>query len=100
MVGKTPMVLAPIVVVAAVLFLAFLAGRWWERSMRRYASSFIDPKTHGDLIELVRRVLKSVDVDQACYLPPPVHGEAEKLLAKADDQAVARQRYELRRRGF
>ncbi len=100
MVGKTPMILAPVILAAAVLFGAFWVGRWWERAMRRYASTFIDPKTHSDLTELVRRVLKPVDVDQACFLPASVQAEAERVLAKADEQAESRKRLELRRRGF
>jgi hypothetical protein len=99
-VGKTPMVLAPILVLAAVLFLTFWLGRLFERAGRRYAAQFIDPKTHSDLVELVRRVLSPVDADQACFLPEKVQKRARELLGKADEQAEARRRAEFRRRGF
>lgn len=99
--GKTPLILAPIVVGAAVLFVVFLAGRWWERSMKRYASSFIDPATYTDLVELLRRILTpAADVDQACFLPDGIKDEAERLVTRADNQDTNRRRAELRRRGF
>lgn len=97
MVGKTPLVLAPIVVGLAILVMVFWAGRWWERSGKRYAAQFIDPTTHADLVELVRRILLPVDVDHACFLPAPVKAQAEELLAQADEQDAKRRRLELRR---
>lgn len=100
MVGKTPLIVAPIVVGAAVLLLVFWLGRWWERSMRRYAASFIDPKTYTDLVELVRGMLAPADVEQACFLPDLVRGRAQDLVSRADQQHADRERFELRRRGF
>lgn len=101
MVGKTPLIVAPVIVALAVLALAFWFGRWWERSGRRYAASFIDPKTHTDLMEVLRRVLAPADsVDEVCLLPGPVRDRAEKVLATAHEQAAKRARAELRRRGY
>jgi len=101
LVGKTPLILAPLIVGLALLFVAFWAGRWWERAGRRYASSFIDPKTHGDLMETLRGILvPSTDVDQACFVPAGVKERADRVLATADEQAARRVREERRRRGW
>jgi hypothetical protein len=95
------LILAPLIVGLAVLAFAFLAGRWWERAGRRYASSFIDPKTHTDLMEVLRRILSpAADVEEVCLLPGAVRERAEKVLATAHEQAARRARVELRRRGF
>lgn len=101
MVGKTPLIVAPLIVGLAFLALAFLAGRWWERAGRRYASSFIDPKTHVDLIDTLRTILNpAADVELACFVPNPVREKASKVLDTADEQATRRKREELRRRGY
>jgi hypothetical protein len=100
LVGKTPLIVAPVIVSAALLFAAFWFGRLWERAGRRYASRFIDPVLHADLVELVRRILVPTDVEQGCFLPDPVRERAAKLVALADEQAANRKREELRRRGF
>jgi len=101
LVGKTPLILAPVIVCLAVLAAAFFAGRWWERAGRRYASSFIDPKTHGELMETLRGILTPPgDVDQACFVPAAVKERADRVLATADEQAARRKREELRRRGW
>jgi hypothetical protein len=100
LVGKTPLILAPLVVGLALLFLAFWFGRFWERSGKRYAAQFIDPDTHTSLMEIVRRILSPADPELGCYLPPAVKEQAEKVLATAHEQAARRARVELRRRGF
>lgn len=97
MVGKTPLLLAPLIVGAAVLFAAFLAGRWSERAGKRRASSFIDPATHTDLMQVLHRILAPADPDLACYLPEVVKDDAVKVLAVAEKQAENRRRAELRR---
>lgn len=100
MVGKTPLILAPLILGAALLCFTFWLGRIWERAGKRYAASFIDPATHGELMETVRQILQPVDVDHACFLPASVQDKAVKVLARADEQAARRARVELRRRGF
>ncbi len=96
--GKTPLIVAPLIVLAAVLFGMFWAGRWWERVNQRYASRFISAKTHQGLVELVRRMLSPTDIDQGCFLPEPVRVRAQQLVDDADRQDAARRREELRRR--
>jgi hypothetical protein len=101
LVGKTPLIVAPLLVGLAFLALAFVAGRFWERAGKRYASSFIDPKTHGDLMDALRRILTPpADVDQACFVPEVIKAPALRVLATADEQAAKRRREELRRRGW
>lgn len=98
MVGKTALILAPLVIGLALLLLAFLAGRFWERAGKRYAASFIDPDTHMGLMEVLRRILSPADPNLACYVPDVVKDTAVKVLAIADEQAARRKREELRRR--
>lgn len=96
--GKTPLILAPLIVGGAMLVFAFWMGRIYERASKRYAGSFIDPKMHTDLLDLVKKILVPSSVDQACYLPDPLKEQAEKLVARADEHHVRRRRDELRRR--
>lgn len=98
LVGKTPLIVAPLIVAAALLFAAFWFGRFWERSGKRYASRFIDPDLHTDLVEQLRRILVPTDVEQGCFLPDPVREQAARLVARADEQKAKRAREELRRR--
>lgn len=98
--GKTALILAPIIVGGLFLFLAFWLGRWFERAGQRYAASFISPQLYQRLVQFVGCTLNPTDLDAVPYLPPALKDEATELLELADKQASARSRHELRRRGF
>jgi hypothetical protein len=95
--GKTALILAPLIVGCAALWLAYWLGLKVEQSRKRAASSVIDARLHTDLVELVRRILRPADLDQAAYLPPQVQQLAQRLLAEADANA---DRVRQRRHGF
>lgn len=100
MVGKTPLILAPIIVGGAFLFLAFWFGRWFERAGKRYEAQFIDPVLHQNLADFIARTLVPTDVDQVAYLPPEMKQQAERLLGRAKEAKGKQVRYERRRRGY
>lgn len=95
--GKTPLILAPLIVGGAMLWFAFWMGKVFERASKRYIASYIDPKMHCELIDLLKKILVPSNVDQACYLPEPLKQQAEKLVARADEHHQRRRREELRR---
>ncbi len=86
---KTALILAPIIVATAALWLAFWAGRKTERVKQKLVADRIDVGLHNDLIELVRRILSPADLDQVAFLPDPVAARARELLAQADENTTA-----------
>lgn len=99
-VGKTPLIVAPLIVAGLVLFLAFYAGRWWERTGRRWASSQLDPGIYRDLVAYVQGLLSPTDFEDPPYLPGKLREEAVKLAARAADHDRKMMRAERRRRGY
>lgn len=101
MVGKTALIVAPLIVGLAVLALAFWGGRLFERIRRDVAASHISPQVHGELVDLVRDLLSPTDdLEQVVYLPPPVKERAQQLLARADANTRAIERAARRRAGY
>lgn len=96
--GKTPLILAPIIVGGALLWLSWWLGMRWERVSKRYFGSFIDPKNHSDLVELVRQMLTPTSLEEPAYLPEKIRERAVKLIADSDERDDRRRREELRRR--
>lgn len=98
--GKTPLILAPIIVAAALLWLTFWLGRRLERAAIRVRAEQLDPKLHVDLTNLVRDLLHPVDLNDVPYLPPAIKKRAADLVTEATRQEHARIRAERRRLGW
>lgn len=98
--GKTVIILAPLVVGGALLLLAFWMGQLLERVKKDVASARINPGLHDDLIELVRQILSPGDLDQVAFLPEPVKTRAQELLDKADQHAANMRQAQRRRAGW
>jgi hypothetical protein len=99
--GKTALIVAPIIVGGAALWLAFWLGRLFERARRRTAAAHISPELHGELVDLVRDVLSPGDtIDDVAYLPTPMRDRAKELLSRAEKNAIAVSRAQQRASRF
>ena len=87
--GKTPYVLAPIIVGAAVLLLTFYCGRWFERARQKLVRSQVSLVVYSRLTEYVRELLHPSSLDDPVYLPDAVKTRGFELLEKADDNLEA-----------
>lgn len=99
--GKTALILAPLIVGGALLAVSFWLGRLFERVRRDVAASHISPQLHGELVDLARDLLDpGMDLAQAPYLPPALKERVQQLFARAraNQQAIARA--ERRRAGY
>jgi len=100
-VGKTALILAPLIVGGALLAVSFWMGRLFERVRRDVAASHISPQLHGELVDLVRDLLNpGADLEQVAYLPPATKERAQQLLARAIANVQAVARAERRRAGY
>ncbi len=98
--GKTALILAPIIVGAVVLWFTFWMGRFFERVRRDVQASHISPRVHADLVELVRDLLNPTDLTDVPYLPPVLRQRAELTLKNANENAASVRRAERRRAGY
>jgi hypothetical protein len=99
-VGKTVLIVAPIIVGVAVLWLAFALGKVVQRVQTAVAASHISPGVHEDLREVVRALLSPTDLSNPPYLPAALKQQAELALKNADDNAASVKRAERRRAGY
>lgn len=98
--GKTVLILAPIIVGLAVLWLAFWLGKLAQRIKTEIAAAHISPKVHHDLRELVRDLLHPSDLADPPYLPAAVRQRAERVLKDADENKASADRAMRRRAGY
>lgn len=98
--GKTPLIVAPVIVAAALLYLALWFGRWWERAAARARAEDISPELYGDLVAFVRGLLNPTDLTDVAYLPGPARARAEELVSVENERDARRRRAERRRAGY
>jgi hypothetical protein len=98
--GKTPLIVAPVIVALALLYLAFWLGKRWERTALRMKAEQISPKLYGDLVAFVRGLLNPTDLSDPAYLPQAAKDKAAELVATADEHEAKRRRSERRRAGY
>lgn len=98
--GKTPLIIAPIIVAAALLWFAFWLGRKFERVAIVHHGKNIIPKTHTDMIEVLRDLLHPPDLNEVPYVPTALKERAMAAFAAANEQEQARIRAERRRLGW
>lgn len=97
--GKTPYVLAPIIVGLAAGMLVFYCGRWYERARQKLARSLVSMVVYAKLAEYLRELLHPTSLDEPAYLPDPVKTRGFELLEQADHNLTG-VREALRRRGL
>ncbi len=88
-VGKTPYVLAPLIVGAAVLLLTFYCGRWFERARQKMSRSQVSLVVYFKLVEYLRGLLHPVSLDDPVYLPDATKTRGFELLNEADGNLAA-----------
>lgn len=98
--GKTPLILAPIILIVFALWLAVWTGRRLERAAMKLRAEHLDPQLHTDLANLVRDMLHPTDLNDIPYLPPTLKQRAIELSAEATRQEKARDRAKRRRLGW
>jgi hypothetical protein len=99
-VGKTAVVLAPIIVLGAGLVLCFWLGRRYERTSVAVRGTQLSAKLHGQMVEWIRQVLNPSDLANPSFVPEDLRDSGTRLVAQADENMAKVRREDLRRRGF
>lgn len=98
--GKTALILAPLIVGVAMLWVMFWMGQLFERAKHRVAAGHIDVGLYAQLVDFVRGLVSPKDLADPPYLPPDVRQEALKLSARAHENVRRVEQARLRRRGL
>lgn len=92
--GKTALILAPLIVGAASMWLACWVGIQMGRRREAAMRQGISPRWAGDVVVLLRRLLVvptgSTDPADFVVLPSEVHSAAQRLLDASPGAGVAR----------
>lgn len=97
---KTVLILAPIIVGAAALWLAFWLGGLFKEAKLKLASDRISPQLHADLAQFVMSVVNPTSIEDPPYLPGAVREQGLKLVARHREETAGRMRAERRRLGY
>lgn len=93
---------AVLIVLAAIVWAAFAAGRAWERTRKLADARAIDPRLHGDLIAYIRAMLSTPEEigDDMVIIPAGKRELGEKLLHDVAEAEQAKIRADRRRLGY
>lgn len=90
------------IVLAAIVWAAFAAGKSFERARKWKDARAINPRLHGDLVAYVRALLATPEQmgDDMVILPPDKREIGESLLKQVAEAEAAKVRAERRLLGY